>query len=142
MRYRAVIFDVYRTLLHVGAPPVDAALQWETLWRTTLPGTVPPAFDGFHFGCSTLIAREHAQAKDRGIRHPEIYWPSITTEAFPELKTLSAPGLDRFLFGHAQLQRTITLATGAADVLLRLNEARVLMGISSNAQPYTLHELR
>ena len=37
MKTRAVIFDVYHTLLHVGPPPADAARRWEILWRETLP---------------------------------------------------------------------------------------------------------
>ena len=36
MRIRAVIFDVYHTLLEIGPPPLDAAERWEFLWEDTL----------------------------------------------------------------------------------------------------------
>ena len=33
MSIRAVIFDIYDTLLEVGPPPPDAARRWENLWQ-------------------------------------------------------------------------------------------------------------
>jgi FMN phosphatase YigB (HAD superfamily) len=57
------------------------------------------------------------------------------------LGRLSDAALDTFLFGHAQLQRTVCLARGAAAVLRGLMERRVRVGLVSNAQAYTLQEL-
>jgi len=141
MNVRAVICDVYNTLLEVGPPPADASARWEALWRETFRS--PARFSLAQFAEKTLaiIGREHAARKAAGVAWPEIFWPVVATEALPELAPLSDAQRDEFLYQHAQLQRTVKLMPGAADVLSGLTAQQKLLGLASNAQPYTLREL-
>lgn len=141
MKIRAVIFDVYHTLLEVGPPPADADVRWDRLCEETLHTPASASLADFGAACAAVIAREHPAARLAGIAFPEIYWPAVTAEALPALAQLSPAVRDEFLFRHAQLIRTIHLAFGAAETLRFLHEAGIPLGIASNAQPYTLREL-
>jgi putative hydrolase of the HAD superfamily len=140
MRVRAVIFDIYQTLLHVGPPPPDARERWEFLWEDKLAAPARLSLEEFAGACEALVAREHAAARPAGIPYPEIYWPDIAREALPELTRLTSAECNDFLFEHAQLQRTVHLMPDAAGVVRALARAGIPMGIASNAQPYTLRE--
>jgi FMN phosphatase YigB (HAD superfamily) len=141
MNARAVIFDVYGTLLQVDPPPPDAAAGWAALWQEAL--SMPPrlTLPEFAQASDAVIAREHAAARAMGILHPEIFWPDIVIEVLPELAHCSAAVRGEFMFRHAALSRTVGLMVGAADTLRWLCGRRILLGIASNAQPYTLREL-
>ncbi len=141
MNIRVVIFDVYKTLLEVGPPPVDADAGWTRLWREQFGEPARLSLPEFGDACAQIIVREHAIARRAGISFPEIFWPMVAIEALPELAPLSAPRRDYFLFRHAQLVRTLRLIPGAAATLRFLVDAGVPLGIASNAQPYTLREL-
>jgi FMN phosphatase YigB (HAD superfamily) len=141
MKIRAAIFDVYATLLEVGAPPADAEPRWQRLFLETL-GTPPPLSRmEFSARINQVIASRHAEAKARGILWPEIGWPSVVLAVLPMLARLSAPKFDDFLFHQMQIGRTLRLADGAAECLRRLNSDGILLGIASNSQAYTLREL-
>lgn len=141
MNIRAVIFDVYNTLLEVGPPPLDAAEQWKFLWEDTIADPPRLSLEEFGAECGKRIEREHAAAHALGIAFPEIHWPSVAREVLPELAQLGDGHCDEFLYRHAQLQRTVRLMPGAAEMLAALVERGILHGIASNAQPYTLREL-
>ncbi len=141
MKVRAVIFDVYATLLHVGAPPADADARWTKLFEDMLGG--PPSLGRMEFSVRTnqIIAQQHAMARSRGIQWPELLWPSIVMEVLPSLSHLPAKKFDEFIFQQMQIGRTLRLADSAGECLRQLNERGKLMGISSNSQHYTLREL-
>lgn len=141
MKPRALIFDLYKTLLEVGPPPADAAARWTELWTETFSSPPRLNLENFAAACETIIAREHARARAVGIAYPEIFWPRVTAEALPELAGQTESLRDQFLYVHAQLQRTLRLMPGANAVLPRLVAAQLPLGIASNSQPYTLHEL-
>jgi len=141
MKPRAAIFDVYQTVLEVLPPPADPAGGWERLWRQHFAGPPPLDMGEFAHACDRWITEEHNQARARGIAHPEVYWPRIACLAAPDLARLEAAELDRFLLAQAGLWHTVRLAPGAAETLAALTAAGLLLGIASNAQPYTLHEL-
>lgn len=141
MKIRAAIFDIYKTLLEVLPPPADASERWKSLCSSTFGSEAPMDLNQFAAECEKVIVREHAAARAIGIVNPEIYWPAIAGEVLPELNRLSHEARDEFLYQHAQLQRTIRLMDGTADVLQRLTQENVLLGIASNSQPYTLREL-
>lgn len=141
MKIRAVVFDIYATLLKVGAPPADAEPRWQRLFVETL-GTPPPLSRmEFSARISQVIARRHAEAKARGIPWPEINWPTVVLAVLPMLARLSATKLEDFLFHQMQIGRTLRLADGAAECLRHLNDNGILLGIASNSQAYTLREL-
>jgi len=141
MKIRAVIFDIYTTILEVGPPPTNADALWSKLCEKTLGAPPPVSRTEFSVRTAQVIARHHAAAKSRGIPWPEILWPSVVLEALPSLARLAAPKLEDFLFQQMQMGRTLRLAEGAAECLRRLNDHGILLGIASNSQAYTLLEL-
>lgn len=141
MNVRAILFDIYGTLLEVGPPPVDAEALWESLWQDQLKTNPRLSLADFAATCDRIIAREHAAARAQGIAYPEVFWPYVACEAVPELTPLSDTERDDFLFRQAQIWHTVRLMPGADDLLHWLCREDVHLGIVSNAQPYTLREL-
>lgn len=141
MKVRAVIFDVYKTLLEVAPAPADAEARWADLARATF-GTPPRrSLADFLTATEAVIAREHAAARGAGIAHPEVYWPEIVREVLPELAAFPDAAQDAFLLRQKALLHTVNLMPGAAEALVWLRQRGVPLGIASNAQPYTQHEL-
>jgi FMN phosphatase YigB (HAD superfamily) len=141
MSLRAVIFDIYGTLLEVGPPPPDAGQRWERLWREKF-GTLPRLpLSGFSPACEQIIAREHALARSRGIPFPEVCWPAVVAEVLPELDSLSPAGRADFLYQQAQLWHTVRMPREVPAIFRELRGGGLLLGIASNAQAYTLREL-
>jgi FMN phosphatase YigB (HAD superfamily) len=136
-----VIFDVYHTLLHVGPPPADAVRRWEIVWRDSLAKVPLVTLEELTTRCTSIIQHEHGAARAIGISYPEVLWAQVMVEAVPELSRLDRSALDELLYQHAQLQRTVSLMDGAADVLEALSRQQAVMGIASNSQAYTLREL-
>jgi FMN phosphatase YigB (HAD superfamily) len=141
MSIRAVIFDVYHTLLQVGPPPDNAAEKWEVVWREFFDNPPQLSLREFNEKTDSLISSEHATARVRGIQYPEVYWPELAVKALPQLCALAPERRDEFLFQHAQLRHSTCLMPGAAEALSYLAQEGLLLGIVSNAQPYTLREL-
>lgn len=141
MKPRAVIFDVYGTLLQVDPAPSDRAPRWDRLWQQVFG--VPARLDlpEFAAACDQVIAREHAAARALGVAHPEVFWPAVVGEVLPELGRCSAEVVDDFLYAQAGLWHTVTLMPGTGPALAKLRAGGVQLGIASNAQPYTLREL-
>ena len=141
MNLRAVIFDIYSTLLEVAAAPADAEKQWVRLWQQRFAAPPRLTLKEFAAQCDRIIAREHAGARAAGVAHPEVFWPAVVGEVVPELTRLSAGAQDEFLFQQARLGHTVRLMSGAGDVLRELSQGKVVLGLASNSQPYTLREL-
>jgi FMN phosphatase YigB (HAD superfamily) len=141
MVIRAIIFDVYKTLLEVGPPPSDAETRWIALWQNHFGGKPPVSLEQFQAETGRIIRREHVEARARGINFPEVYWPDVCVEALPDWRALPAAQLLPLLYEHAQLERTVRLMDGAAPLLAWLAQTELLLGIASNSQPYTLNEL-
>jgi putative hydrolase of the HAD superfamily len=142
MNIRAVIFDVYGTLLEVGPPPPDADTRWQLLCRDMLH--IEPRLSRLNFSVasSQVMARHHEAARARGIPWPEVHWPSVVAEVVPELAQLSRYDQDEFLFRQMQTGHTTRMTAGTAAALRWLKERPTLLGIASNAQAYTLRELK
>jgi FMN phosphatase YigB (HAD superfamily) len=140
MKPRAVIFDVYRTLLDVGEPADDPASRWEFLWQDTFADPPRISIEDFLADTEVRIRDEQALARAAGIPFPEIYWPAVVRQTLPEASRLTPAVLDRFLFEFARIQRTVRLLPDAARTIRGLHDQGVVLGIASNAQPYTLHE--
>ena len=141
MKIRAVIFDIYKTLLDLSPPPQDAEARWVALWLEMFGG--PPRFDltGFRAACEVIVAREHAAARAVGIASPEVYWPAVVGEILPELARSPVESPATFMLRHAGLVHTAKLHSGAASVLRFLREQGVVLGLNSSCQPYTIMEL-
>jgi FMN phosphatase YigB (HAD superfamily) len=142
MSIRAVICDIYHTLLAVNPPPADAEASWVAFWRTTEDSATPPlTLEEFSAATEAAIARQRAIARANGIQHPEIFWPDIVSEALPELRRMSPARRNEFLWQQAQHLHTVQLMPGAIDALHRAQAKGLALGLASNSQPYTLREL-
>ena len=141
MNIRAVLFDIYTTILEVGPPPTNADALWRKLFEGSLGTPLPLSRTEFSIRTSQVVARQHVAAKARGIQWPEILWPAVVLEVIPALARLNAAGLEDFIFQQMQIGRTLRLADGAADCLRQFNDNGILIGIASNSQAYTLREL-
>lgn len=141
MNVRAVIFDLYKTLLRVGPPPPNAEKLWSELLARRWPQPPSMTLAQFAAACEAVTVREHARARAVGIPHPEVFWPAVASEVLPCLAHLTQRQCDDFLFAHAQLVRTISLSPGAAEIISHLHSKGVLLGLASNSQPYTAREL-
>lgn len=141
MTHRAILCDIYKTLLEVGPPPPEAEVRWSELVAAVCRTGARPSLAQFSDSAERAIRLEHATARAGGVAHPEVFWPFIACEALPALVALDPGALDDFLFEHAQLQRSVRLMPGAAEVLKSLSAGEVLLGLVSNSQPYTLREL-
>src|SRR3989442_12155480 len=85
MKPRALISDIFNTLLEIGPPPADAAERWNSLWEDMLADPARLTLEEFAAACEKIIAREHDSAIQVGGQNPEIYWPAVAKEALPEL---------------------------------------------------------
>jgi FMN phosphatase YigB (HAD superfamily) len=141
MNIRAVIFDIYGTLLEVGPPPPDAPARWELMWEDRLKKEPRLSLEEFRVECERAIAREHAAARTRGIACPEIYWPDVVGSILPEFAHLPENERSDFRFYHAQMAHTVRLMPGACEAMRPLLDGTVRLGLASNCQPYTLREL-
>jgi putative hydrolase of the HAD superfamily len=141
MKIRAIIFDIYGTLLEVGPPRPDAPVRWTLMWEDKLKTGPRLTLDEFGAACQEAIQREHRAERARGILHPEVYWPDIVSSVLPEFAHLSEAERSEFRFYHAQMAHTVRLMPGAAEALRGLRRASLRLGLASNSQLYTLREL-
>jgi|ERR1043166_3736748 putative hydrolase of the HAD superfamily len=141
MTVRAVIFDIYNTLLEKGPPPPDAEQKWGVLWESKFEAAPRISLAEFAKECGRIITREHDAARAVGVKYPEVYWPQIILEACPELAALPKHAREDFVLQHTYLRHTIRMMPGAAAALRALSSDGLHLGLASNAQPYTLHEL-
>lgn len=139
---RAVIFDIYGTLLEIGPPPADADARWQRLFQDLLHSRPRLSRLDFYVASNRLIARRHEASRARGIAWPEVQWPSVVAEVLPELGQLSRGAQEEFLFRQIQTGHTPRMTPDTAAALRELKQRRCLLGLASNAQAYTLRELQ
>lgn len=141
MNLRAVICDIYHTLLAVKPPAADAETRWLAFWDS-IPGMKRRmSMEKFSAATKAIIDREHAVARANGVAHPEILWSRVLKEAVPELAHLPPAICDELLWQQAQFLHTVQLMPGAAEALRKLQAKGIVLGLASNSQPYTLREL-
>ncbi len=138
---KAIICDVYRTLLEIREEPADIEQRWGVLFQSVF-GKVPTlSLEQLRVRCREIVSKDHQEARGRGILFPEVNWPTVMNRALPELDALPRANVDSFLFNHAQLFRSLRVMPGCATVLRECIERGILLGIASNAQAYTPKEL-
>lgn len=142
MKIRAAIFDVYGTLLEVGSPQSDAEARWQALFHDTFQSAPTLSRIDFSVATNRAIARRHTEARARGIPFPEINWPAVVAEVLPAFSRLPSAAQEDFAFRQIQIGRTIRLHSGVGYVLQLLANRGCLLGLTSNAQRYTIRELQ
>ena len=141
MKIRAVIFDVYGTVLQVGPPPAQADELWRVLFKDIFKKPPLQSRLEFSIACNRAITLRHNAAHARGIAKPEILWPSIVAEVLPGFAKLNLDVQNDFIYRQMQIGRSIKLVPGIAPTLRWLADKRCPLGIASNAQAYTLREV-
>lgn len=138
---KAVICDVYKTLLEVEHHEADAESRWADLHANHFGG--PPGITLEHLAerCRHVVSEDHAEAHHCGVSHPEVVWAGVMRRALPAFAGLSGERGEQFLFEHIQLLRTLRLAPSCPRLFSICQSAGIVLGIVSNAQPYTLREL-
>lgn len=124
MRFpRAIVFDIYGTLLRVESIPRSDADWFEVfgIHRSE-----------FQTRIQSEIHQRHQIARSNGMPYPEIQWPEVVATVLP---TAAPDCLARF-------ERRTLAADGALELLAELRAQTVPLGLVSNAQAYTLDELR
>ena len=121
---RAVVCDIYGTLLQVSNPPPEAGK-----WLHPALGT-----EALNHRLAELVREDHEQLQDP---FPEVDWVKLFGRCFPDVS--SRARLARLARHHARLQRRCQLAAGAAEFI---RNSSVPLALCSNAQAYTLMELR
>lgn len=139
---RAILFDVYGTLLSVGPPPTDADVRWDNLFRELFGSSPSQSRLEFSVACSQVIAHHHRAARAKGIPRPEVLWPAVVAEVLPNVARLPAPIQAEFIFRQMQIGRTLQLHKGVGQTLAAARQKGLLLGIASNSQAYTLRELQ
>lgn len=141
VKIRAVIFDIYGTLLEVGPPPPDADVRWQSLWREMLHCEPSLSRLEFAIASSRVIARHHETAHAQGIPWPEVHWPSVVIEVIPGLARLPHEEQSEFVFRQIQTGHTTRMTAETAAALRCFKENGCVLGVASNAQAYTVREL-
>ena len=134
---RAVICDVYGTLLNVGPPPVNGGQLWESGCRALAGGWMP--LDEYNARCASLIETLNDERRVAGEPFPDVDWLALTRRLNPGQAECRVRQLSDL---HAQCVRTCTAMPGAISALEKLHARGVLLGIASNAQDYTRGELQ
>jgi putative hydrolase of the HAD superfamily len=149
---RAVICDLYGTLLKVLPPPRDAAERWRTGCEALLPAAQGITLPECDARCREAVREAHRRRRESGEMFPEVDWREILATVFPALRVVNrnpespapregiserASVLARL---HAACSRTCVAMPGAQRVLEQLAARGVLLGVASNAQEYTRAE--
>ena len=95
---RALICDIYGTLLEMGPPPPQADTRWANLWAECVGPTPAPSLQTFEAAVRPFIARHHTQERARGLVQPEVDWPALATARLTI--DLFTPDLCFFSFEH------------------------------------------
>jgi FMN phosphatase YigB (HAD superfamily) len=138
---KAIVFDVYQTLLNVDRHERDTEAMWRGLHEEFFGGPPGVSLDHLTERCRHLVSEDHAHAHDFGIWHPEVVWNEIMKLALPAFANLPPDKAEDFLYREIQLLRELRLAPECERIFSLCAEKGVLLGIASNAQPYTLREI-
>jgi FMN phosphatase YigB (HAD superfamily) len=139
MALRAIIFDVYNTLLDVHPGPSNAEAIWQAYWaKEELP--VPVPWDALEGVMQAMVSASHRQSRLAGEEHPEVNWQHLLAQV---CGVGDWPDKDQqaLCFLEAKLRRRCTLMPGAASFLLHCHQLGVALGICSNGQSCTETEL-
>lgn len=142
MKPQAIICDVYRTILEILPPPEDAGDRWMALCQDALGESPKMSLQEFFAACRASVRRRHEEAKSRGVAFPEVQWPEVLAEVVPGFGRLPPEQQRDFQVAEQGLSRGLGLVAGAARVLREWADKHVVIGIASNAQAYTIPELR
>jgi len=138
---RAVICDVYGTLLEVGVGPTDVESRWRELCRRAFGADPGRSWVDYQEALRSEVRRVRSGDQERGVAVPEVVWEDVVGAVLPELLQVARSERDIFLLEQAGLTHQVRLLPGVGAVLARWKEEGIVLGIASNAQPYSEAEL-
>lgn len=141
MKAKIVICDVYGTLVEVGPEPVDRDERWRELHRRWFGRLPERDWETHRLALKAEVDRSRDLSKSRGVPVPEVVWEDIVGAVLPAWRLLERADRAAFLVDQAGLTHQLRLYPGVADVLRRWRREGVVLGIASNAQPYSEAEL-
>lgn len=142
MIVKAIIFDIYETLLNVTIhSPEDREELWQKLYARFFNKNSCISFQAFSEECDRLISWQHEQSKNRGVMFPEINWEEIVKLALPEVLKLRDNQFEDFIFQQSRVWHSVEMRRQTAEFLKFAINNGVVLGIASNCQNYTLREL-
>lgn len=137
---RAVICDVYGTLLKVEPGPKDGARMWESGCRGIMGDWMP--LEIFNARCAAMTAELNEERRLAGEPFPDVNWLTLIRCIFGGRIPPHDPScVQRLSNWHARCVRFCSAMPGAAEALGELRKQGVRLGIASNAQDYTRWEL-
>lgn len=136
---RAIIFDVYGTLFisSCGDRRAEEESPREDPLRAILEKYGIPSPSGNRSltdRLHDLVSREHAVARDQGIRYPEIEIRDLWSEL---LDQPCGPELEHAALACECITNPVWPMPGASETLVTLHGRGLTLGIVSNAQFYT-----
>ncbi|MCX7871918.1 MAG: HAD family hydrolase [Verrucomicrobiae bacterium] len=143
MKIKAIIFDIYKTLLDViFHSPEQQEELWQELYTRFFNKKPFVSFQFFSQECDRLIGWHHEQLKNRGIIFPEVNWEEIVKLALPEVVNLRDDEFDEFIFLQSRVWHSVNMCSDAIDFLKFAKGNGIALGIASNCQNYTLREMQ
>lgn len=142
MRIKAVILDVYGTLLQVDSSRPNAESLWHNLYYKFFNTPPPLTFSELSERLDKIINSQHEKSKKLGIQYPEILFDDVLMQALPQIRKLNKNSSEEFIFQQSQIWHKVWMTQDTADMLKFLKTNGMLIGIASNAQPYTIRELQ
>ncbi|MDJ0782865.1 MAG: HAD family hydrolase [Desulfosarcinaceae bacterium] len=138
---RAVLFDVYGTLLISASGDIDAGGDGESGMGSTDAldrrvrdlGFVPPA-DGVRSALRGAIRQTHRRLRSRGFSHPEVVIEKVWGELYP---AASESALRRLALAYELTVNPVWPMPAMRRCLAALKADGLRLGIISNAQFYT-----
>ena len=143
MKPRAILFDVYGTLLELLQAPtaIETESEWHR-WHAKWLGTRPSRIWEEHVGAvREEVNRCRTALQKRGIPHPEVIWNEILDKVLPEWHRIPPSEREEATVELAALTHRVRLYEAAGPFLKRLLGEGIFIGIASNAQPYSETEL-
>ncbi len=144
-RIRAVLFDIYGTLVISGSGDIGLTTAATTggafheAWTAAelAPSLLPPGFDG-PAALSAHIRAEHARRRAGGVEHPEVDIVAIWRTLLADLGLASDHRRLRRLALEYELRvNPVWPMPGLTTLIESLGQRELVLGIVSNAQFYT-----
>jgi putative hydrolase of the HAD superfamily len=142
---KAVIFDIYGTLLVSGSGDVGTALasSRKEAFRNALVSAGIPKPEAKMVNAAekqffSEIHARHAASHENGMRYPEVDVLSVWTSVFQALSLdLTEPSCIAAAITYEVTANPVFLMPGAVATLRELRQSGIRLGIVSNAQFYT-----
>jgi len=138
---KALIFDLYHTLLQLDPPSEDREERWRSLWLQAGIGSPRLSVAAFLDACRAGVAVERSRAQAAGVAVPEVIWPRIVDAVLPEFAVLAPDHPARRAVSSSGLLHRVSLALGATEVLRLAARKGLLLGLASNCQAYSVQDL-